>query len=206
MIKWVESREGDFLYEFFLPEHEREAGEWLVRASALGNVLGERRGRLTWLPRFGPDMGDVAVAEAATEELIQEISRRAMPTEPGSYVPTEMTLPPVDPMTHAVLYGLIEAFVEAERELGLTLDQISTYLELPVNYGASGLHPFAVTARRDGRMRRMVALMHVMRNHPETAPLREALIEAVLAENIPLLMQRLAEVGLPSGPEEPMSR
>ena len=206
MIKWVESREGDYLYEFFLPEHERECGEWLVRASSLGHILGERRGRLTWVPRFGPDMGDVAVAEAATAELIQAIAAQERPTQQGSYVPTEFNLPPVDPMTHAVLHGLIQEYVEAEKDLGLTPDQTSAYLDLPVKSSATGLHPFAITARRDGRMRRMVALMHILRNRPETSSKRDGLLEAVLAEDIPLLKRLLAEVGLPCGPDMPSSQ
>lgn len=202
MIKWVECQEGDYFYEFFLPEHEEEGAQWCVRLSACGHILGERRGLLTWIPRFGPDAGDVAAAEAATVDLAKEFATTALPTATGTYVPSSMTLPPVDPVTHALLHGLIHEFVEAEQALNLTPDQISKYLELPVVSGAQGLHPFAVTSDRDRRMQRMIALTHVLKNHPETAARKDELIQAVLAEDIPTLKRMLNDFGLPAGPDE----
>jgi hypothetical protein len=202
MIKWVDCLEGEILYEFFLPEHEAERCEWLVRVSARGHILDERRGRLTWRPKFGPDCGDVAVVEAATDEMARAAVATPLPDSPGTYVPQEVSLPPTNPMTHAVLYALVEEYSEAERALGLTPEQTANYLQLPVIASAAGLHPFAVTPQRDNRMRRAIALMHILKNHPETAPKRGALLDAVLAEDITTLKNILADLGLPPAASE----
>lgn len=202
MIKWVDCLEGEIRYEFFLPEHEAERCEWLVRVSARGHILEERRGRLTWRPKFGPDCGDVAVVEAVTDEMARDAVATPLPESPGSYEPQEVDLPPVNPMTQAFLYALVEEYAEAERALGVTPQQSASYLELPVVASAAGLHPFAVTPAREYRMRRAIALMHILKNHPETAPKKEVLLDAVLAEDISTLTNVLAELGLPPAKRE----
>ena len=202
MIKWVDCLEGEILYEFFLPEHEAEPCDWLVRMSARGHILGERRGRLTWRPKFGPDCGDVAVVEAATDEMARAAVATPLPDSQGSYAPQEVNLPPVNPMTHAFLYAVVEEYSEAERALGISAQQTTSYLQLPVLASASGLHPFAVTPQRENRMRRAIALMHILKRHPETAPKHDVLLDAVLTEDIATLTNVLAELGLPPAQSE----
>lgn len=199
MIKWAESREGHYIYELFLAEHDAEPQDWLVRCSVFGQLRGERRGALTRPPRFGPDAGDVAAAETAVQQIIRDMGDVALPTEPGSYEPEAMLLPPADPLVAAVLSGLLEKYVEAEQGLGLTVPQTSAYLELPAHSSAKGLYPFAITPRRDARMRRVIALMSILQNFPEAALRRTELLAATLLEDVATLKQLLAEVGLPRG-------
>lgn len=191
MIKWNDCQEGAVLYEVFLPEHERELCVWLVRASARGHVLAERRGALTWTPRFGPDMGDVAAIEVVTEKLIHELADCNLPATQGDYQPQAVRLPPSEPMTHALLFRLIEDYVDAQRELGVSGHQTAQYLALPVD-DVAGLHPYAVTVERDRRMRRLIALRDAMQRHPAMNDQREALVAAVLAEDMPALTSLLA--------------
>lgn len=199
MIKWSEFEENEVLYEAFLPEHEKEACEWRVRASCRGHVLAERRLTLTWPPRFGPDVGDVAGLEAVTDALINELAKTPLPVGDGSYTaaPTEMSA--AEPILHAMLYSLIQQYAEAERFIGLTAEQTAEYLGLPVVANADGLYPFAVTKTRDGRMNRMIALAAVLKAKPETHPCKDALLAAVLADDILRLRGVLAAAGVDAG-------
>lgn len=201
MIKWREFLEGDVLYEAFLPEHEREACGWLVRASCRGHVLAERRETLTWPPRFGPDVGDVAVLEAIADELVKGLATAKVPEGEGPYVPPASELEPIDLYVHAVLYALVEEYAKSEAALGLTVDQSTAYLSLPVRANARGLYPLAVTPERDHRMRRLIALDRVLSSRTELQPHKATLLEAVLASDTSRLRTVLHDLGVDIGSE-----
>jgi hypothetical protein len=141
MIKWNEFEENEVLYEAFLPEHEKEACGWLVRASRRGHVLAERRLTLTWPPRFGPDVGDVAALEAMVDTLVNELKDTPAPVGNGSYMPTPSQISEAEPILHAMLHALVQQYSEAERFIGLTEAQTAGYLGLPVVASAEGLYP-----------------------------------------------------------------
>lgn len=199
MIKWSEFREGDVLYEAFLPEHQRETCGWLIRASCRGHILAERRETLTWPPRFGPDVGDVAVLEAITDALVKELATAQVPDGEGPYVPPASKLRPVDPYMHAVLYALVEEYAKAEAAFGLTEEQSTAYLSLPVCAHARGIYPLAVTPERDHRMRRLIALDRVLGGRADLQAHKHTLLEAVLAYDIPRLRAVLQELGVDIG-------
>lgn len=199
MIKWSEFREGDVLYEAFLPEHERETSGWLLRASCRGHVLAERRETLTWPPRFGPDMGDVAVLEAITEGLVTELASAQVPEGEGPYVAPASELGPFDPYVHAVLYALVEEYARSEATFALTEEQSTAYLSLPVRANARGLYPMAVTPERDHRMRRLIALERVLSSRADLQPHKDTLLQAVLACDLPRLRMVLQDLGVDFG-------
>lgn len=199
MIKWSEFEEGGVLYEAFLREHEKEPCGWLVRASCRGHVLAERRLSLTWPPRFGPDVGDVAALKATAEMLINQQQDKALPVGKGTYAPVPSQMSAPEPILHAMLYSLVQQYAEAERFLGLTETQTAEYLGLPVIASAEGLYPFAMTRTRDGKMNRIVALARVLKAKPEIHLHKETLLGAVLADDIPQLRSMLAAAGVEIG-------
>ena len=200
MIKWGEGREGDVLFEVFLPEHDRESSCCLLRASCQGQIVQERQIRLTWPPRFGPDMGDVAAIEAELEALNQEIAQHPMPTAClGNYTPRPVESVPQEPMVHAWLYSLIRAYVEAESLLSLTPEQTAAYLELPTGATADGLYPIAVMQRRERRMRHMIAMASLIESEPGVHALKSELIDAVLRDDAAEIRSILGACGI----EEP---
>jgi hypothetical protein len=75
MVKWSDYEQDGVIFEAFLPSDETEPQEWVLRASRGGILLTERRIRLTWVPRFGPDVSDVAQLEAALDEMLVELSK-----------------------------------------------------------------------------------------------------------------------------------
>lgn len=196
MIKWSEFYEGGVLYEAFLPEHERESCAWLLRASCRGHILKEVSLGLTWPPRFGPDTGDVGAIEAVAEKLIAELANPEVPPGVGSYLPSNEQTLQVDPLIHAMHHALIEEFSESEASIGLSPEQSAKYLELPVCASARGLFPVAVTSERDSRMRRLIALVHLMNNRHEVQPIRSDLMSALLAQDLPQLRRLLGVAGV----------
>ncbi len=196
MIKWSEFREGEVLYEAFLPEHEEEPCDWLIRASSRGHILGERRHPLTWPPKFGPDAGDVAAVEAITEVMITEVAAADVPDGEGTYVPSTVDLSPSEPILHAMLYALVEQYAQAEGSLGLSEEQSASYLGLPICAGARGLYPFAVTRNRDDRMNRLIALDHALKSRTELQSIRVELLTAVLDYDMVLLRNLLGAAGV----------
>ena len=187
MIKWSEFHEGNVLYEAFLPEHERESCAWLLRASCRGHILKEVRHRLTWPPRFGPDSGDVAAVEAIAEKLIAELTHTEVPPGAGPYLPSTDDVPQVDPVVHAIHYALIEEFAEAETSLRLSPEQTAKYLKLPVCASARGLFPVAVSSERGDRMRRLIALGHLVKSRRDVESIKSELLNALLAYDLPQL-------------------
>lgn len=197
MIKWAECREGDVLFEVFLPEHDRESSGCLLRAICHGQIVQERQIRLTWPPRFGPDMGDVAAIEAELEALSQEIAQHPMPmARTGSYAPGSVESVPQDPVVHALLYSLIEAYVEAESMLSITPEQTVAYLELPTGVTAKGLYPIAVIQRREHRMRRMIAMANLIESEPSVHVRETDLIDAALRNDVAEIRNILGACGI----------
>lgn len=80
--------------------------------------------------------------------------------------------------------------------MGLTEGQSRTYLGLPDWTRADALYPMAVTPKRDGQMRRLVALASMLKRDPRVLPPKAELLAAVLAENIPCVKEILAGQGV----------
>ena len=198
MIKWSEFKEGDSLFEAFLPEHDRESAAWLLRWSCNGHVIEERRVRLIWPPRFGPDVGDVAKIEAELDTLINNSTQRPHEAVGGAYVPREYFPLPSEPHVLAGLAVQLAEYVEAEAFLGLDDEQTREYLGLPDGTRADGLYPMAITPEREGRMRRIVALTSLLRRDCR-AQLRNAeLLAAVLAHDVSTIAKILEAQGIES--------
>ena len=158
MIKWGEYQHDGVIYEGFLPEHEGEPQEWLHRVSRNGHILEERRIRLNWRPRFGPDNGDVAALETELDAAMVRVQGHAVPEDAGPYVPQACEISASGPEIHAVFHYLVEEFKQATAALGITIEQSIAFLGLPAGTGPDGLYPFAITPKRDSRMRRVTAL------------------------------------------------
>lgn len=107
MIKWGEFKDGDAVFEAFLPEHDRESDAWLLRSSRHGYILEERRVHLTWPPRFGPDSGDVAQIEAELDASMARVALLQPPATQGGYVPDPCDDVVSEPHVLAVLDALL---------------------------------------------------------------------------------------------------
>lgn len=197
MIKWSEFAEGDSLFEAYLPEHDRESCSWLLRWSRNGHIVEERRVRLTWPPRFGPDVGDVAQIEAVLDTLINGLSAQPPLETPGDYVPRPFSPLPSEPHVLAVLAVCLAEYIEAERMLGINAEETCRYLALPDHATAAGLYPMAVTPERERRMRRLITLAKLLEQDPRTAPRRKELIAATLAEDGVAIVRILEHIGIP---------
>lgn len=188
MIKWGEFVENGMCVEAFLPEHEKEPQEWVLLASRAGNIVGVRRERLTWVPRMGPDMHDVANAEAAAEALLSECVKH-----PGGPIPSRDDLvgaqfengaepePPPNPIMDAWKWKLIERFAEAAPRLGLETAEVSRLLGLRPDHPVQGLLPFAVRKRRFELMQRLSNIAAILDFDPERAAVIRERVRAVLA-------------------------
>lgn len=196
MIKWGEFRDGDAVFEAFLPEHDRESGGWLLRQSCNGHIIEERRVRLTWPPRFGPDVGDVAQIEAELDALITSEPGRKPPETRGKYMPTPFSPLPSDLTVLAALATCLSEFVEAARALALSDEQTRAYLYLPERAIADGLYPVAITPRRESRMLRVIALARLLERDNRAESRRAELITAVLAEDISTIGRILDDQGI----------
>lgn len=198
MIKWSEFSEGDSLFEAFLPEHDRESCAWLLRWSRNGHIIEERRIRLTWPPRFGPDAGDVAQIEAVLDTLIARLPAQQALQSRGDYIPEPFSPLPSSPEVLAALAICLAEFVKAEASLGLNPEETRRFLRLPDRAKADGFYPMAITPERDGRMRRLIALSTLLERDARAAPRRTELVAAVLAEDIPAICRILEAQGIPT--------
>lgn len=203
MIKWGEFRDGDRVIEAFLPEHEAEPQEWLLRVSRLGHVIKERRIGLTWPPRFGPDRGDVVHVEAELEALIGTVDAGPAPTIEGTYTPGPRMVAAPDPILHASLQALLDDYLEAIASLGVKADQATMHLELSEGLAAEGLYPMAITRKRDVRMNRMVALAALVKRYERLVPRKAELLAAILAGDIDVARKLLADSGIGSDADAP---
>lgn len=195
MIKWGEFKDGDAVFEAFLPELEGEPQEWVLRASNRGHILQERRIGLTWPPRFGPDNGDVARAEAELEKLIGEVSMLPVPSAQGAYSPGPCKVDAPEPILHAFLQALLEDYLEAIASMGVTEDQARNHLGLPEGMAVRGLFPMAITKDRDGRMNRVIAVAKMTERDERFQRHGVELLAATLAEDIAAVRSLLAKLG-----------
>lgn len=196
MIKWGEFKDGDAVFEAFLPEHNAESDAWLLRSSRHGHILEERRVRLTWPPRFGPDSGDVAQIEAELDASMARVAQLQPSAMPGTYVPGPCNEAPTEPHVLAVLANLLTEYVEAEKALGLTHDQSRAYLSLPDGASAGDLYPIAITPDRDGRIHRLIGLARVVARDSRVLPRKPELLAAVLAGDVQAIRSVLAAQGV----------
>lgn len=192
MIKWGEYRDGEAVFEAFLPEHEGEAQEWLLRASRLGHILAERRIRLTWPPRFGPDHGDVVRAEVELEALMAAVAALPLAGSEGAYLPGPCKVADPEPILHASLHALLDDYLAAIASMQVTDEQARMHLGLPVGLAAERLYPMAVTKEREGRMKRLVALATLLSRDERLMPHKADLLTAILAEDIDIVRKILA--------------
>jgi len=199
VIKWSEFAEGDSLFEAFLPEHDRESCSWLLRWSRNGHIVEERRVGLTWPPRFGPDVGDVAQIEAVLDSLISGLSAPPPLETSGDYVPAPFSPLSSEPHVLAALAVCVAEYIEAERALGLNEEETRRYLALPDRAKADGLYPMAVTPERGSRMRRLITLSSLLAQDARAAARRTELIAAVLADDVPAIVRLLEDSGIQAG-------
>jgi len=195
VIKWGEFRDGDAVFEAFLPEHEGEAQEWLLRASRMGHILKERRIGLTWPPRFGPDQGDVVRAEVELEALMATVAALPVPGMDGAYTPGPCMVADPEPILHASLQALLDDYLEAIASLGVTGDQARNHLGLPEGMAVRGLFPMAITKDRDGRMNRVIALAKMTERDERFQRHSVELLAAILTEDIAAIRYLLAKLG-----------
>ena len=196
MIKWREYRENGIVFEAFIPEHEQEQLAWLLRASYNGHILVDRRIRMTWMPRFGPDAGDVSTIEEELETLIATISIDA-PTGPrGAYSPAAFEALPSDPYTHSSQSTLLERCIRAVDSLGLSETAVGNLLGLPVGRRLDGLLPVAVSPLRADRMNRLIALDVLTGRHPTLRASLDSLLQALVAEDFQAVARMLEFAGV----------
>lgn len=196
MIKWSEFRDGEFLFEAFLPEHERQSKSWLLRTSRRGHVIDEERISLVWPPRFGPDLGDVALLESTLDVVIDRVKTLSPPESDGAYQAGAIEAVDPNPYVHAVLHGLLVEYVEAEASLKLSPEQTAAYLELDLGLGADGLFPMAITPRRDARMRKLTALAHLAASDERVKPRTSDLVAALIQDDVPAIRLVLEQAGV----------
>jgi hypothetical protein len=198
VIKWSEFADGDSLFEAFLPEHERESCSWLLRWSHHGHIVEERRVQLTWPPRFGPDVGDVAQIEAVLDSIITGLAEQPRPEKSGDYVPAPFSPLPSEPHELAALAVCVAEYSAAEGTLGLNAEETRRFLALPDHATAEGLYPIAITPERARRMRRLITLARLLEQDARAAPRRTELIAATLAEDVPAIVRILEHIGIPT--------
>lgn len=201
MIKWGEFRDDDLLFEAFLPEHERQPQDWLLRTSRRGHIIEERRIELVWPPRFGPDSGDVATLERALDAAMAMARTLAPMESAGAYRAGASESVDPDPYVHAVLHGLLTEYVAAEAALGITPEQTAAHLGLDVGLQAGGLFPMAITPRRDARMRKVTLLAGLARSDRRVSGRIPELVAALIREDVPAIKLVLEQCGVE--PERP---
>jgi hypothetical protein len=196
VIKWGEFRDGGFLFEAFLPEHEGQQLSWVIRTSCRGHVVDERRIQLVWPPRFGPDAGDVARLESVLDVVIESVKRLSLPESEGAYEAGASEAVDPDPYVHAALHGLLDEYVEAEATLQLSPEQSAAYLDLDPGLSAQGLFPMAITPRRDARMRKLAALARLVISDDRVRGRAPELVAALMRDDSPAIRAVFEQAGL----------
>jgi hypothetical protein len=93
-----------------------------------------------------------------------------------------------------------EQFPTASRELGMPHEYVSELLRLPEGWTVEDLYPVAVTAERQTRMRRVLALKSLADRHPQLTPHMPALLEALLHDDVAGLQRELQHLGVDLAP------
>lgn len=196
MIKWGEFRDGEFLFEAFLPEHEGQQLSWVMRTSGRGHVLDERRIQLVWPPRFGPDAGDVARLESVLDVVMESVKELSLPESEGIYKAGVPKAVDPDPFVHAALHGLLAEYVEAEATLQLSPEQTAAYLDLDPGLSAEGLFPMAITPRREARMRKLAALARLVISDDRVRGRAPELVAALMRDDAQAIRAVFEQAGL----------
>lgn len=156
MLKWSEYSQDGVLFEAYLPGHELEDQQWLIRASRDGVLLAERRIELTWVPRFGPDAGDVAQIEAALDAMLKALSSgRLDASADGRRVTYEAVHPHLkenNPLNAALAFGALEDYGNAIKVLDLDESMCRAFAGLPADLPIAGTLPMMVTHAMRERM------------------------------------------------------
>jgi hypothetical protein len=173
MLKWSEYRESGVLFEAYLPEHEAEPQEWLLRASRDGWILVEQQLRLDWTPRFGPEVGDIAALESALDELLRKLAAGALDKSPSELLAAPMYEPPApqlrasNPLSDALRSHALQYYCEITKALALEPDVCSQFIGLAADRPVEGLLPCAVTEAMAERMGLVVAVGIALLRYPE---------------------------------------
>lgn len=190
--------EAGLTYEALLPEHEGEPQQWLLRVRRGTLVLVERRFPLTWAPRFGPDQGDVAHLDWEAD-LLDSLVQNLHEPEPGTdQTPTESlvfemseeTAVECNPMLHAMKWRVIERYVAAYPQLGLSDAQAAVAIGLSTNLKPAGLYPVALRPRRYNRMQLLSGLAEALASigdPTERAQRVQFIVENVIADRFDVL-------------------
>lgn len=196
MIKWGEFRDGAFLFEAFLPEHEEQQLSWVMRTSSRGHVVDERRIQLVWPPRFGPDAVDVARLESVLDVVMEGFKELSLPESEGAYEAGAPAAVDPDPYVHAALHGLLAEFVDAEATLQLSPEQTAAYLDLDPGLSAEGLFPMAITPRREARMHKLAALARLVIGDDRVRGRAPELVAALMRDDALAIRAVFEQAGL----------
>lgn len=162
MIKWSDYEQGGVIFEAFLPSDEAEPQEWLLRASRNGVLLAERRIRLIWVPRFGPDVSDVAQLEEALDGMLIDLSSGVLDAKAdGRKVTAEPARPIAEansPENAALAHIALTAYAKTLQTLQLPPPLFRAFARLPPTPALGALLPMMVGVEMRNHMLAVVSV------------------------------------------------
>jgi hypothetical protein len=171
MVKWSDYEQDGVIFEAFLPSDETEPQEWLLRASRGGILLTERRIRLTWVPRFGPDVSDVAQLEAALDDMLVELSKGVLDARADG---RKVTIEPLRTATEgnspegaALAHIALSAYAETLQTLQLPPPLFRAFAHLPPTPSLGSLLPMTVSVEMRNHMLAVVAVGNLIQELAE---------------------------------------
>lgn len=175
MVKWSDYEQDGVIFEAFLPSDETETQEWLVRASRGGILLTERRIRLTWVPRFGPDISDVAQLEEALDGMLVELSEGALDAKADgrkvTIEPRRATAQANSPEDAALAHIALTAYAKSLQALHLPPPLFRAFARLPPTPALGSLLPMMVSIEMRDRMLAVIAVGDLIQDLPESGRL-----------------------------------
>jgi len=175
MIKWSDYEQSGVIFEAFLPSDEAEPQEWLLRASRNGVLLAERRTRLVWVPRFGPDVSDVAQLEEALDGMLVDLSSGVLDAKAdGRKVTVEPARPIAaanSPENAALAHIALTAYAKTLQTLQLPPPLFLAFARLPPTTALGSLLPTTVSVEMRSHMLAVVAVGNLIQEltEPERA-------------------------------------
>ncbi|MGN6519981.1 MAG: hypothetical protein ACTHK2_11220 [Dokdonella sp.] len=171
MIKWSDYEQGGVVFEAFLPSDETEPQEWLLRASRNGVLLTERRISLVWVPRFGPDVSDVAQLEEALDDMLIELSAGVLAAKAdGRKVTIEPLHPIADanfPENAALAHIALTEYAKTLQTLQLPPPLFRAFARLPPTPALGALLPMTVSVEMRNHMLAVIAVGGFIQGLPE---------------------------------------